>query len=409
MRLLILFAFLIIIDWFSFQGVRVLTQGLDRNVRLGIHILFWAIPVLSMAFIWASVSGLTESWPKSLRVMVSAFIMIIYFSKFVMGVVILIDDIRRGIMWVISQFSSGEAYSPSRSRFLSQLGLALGAMPFLSLTYGLIRNPYRYKVYTEKIPLKALKPGLKGLRIVQISDIHSGSFLHKEPVERSVEMINQLKPDVVFFTGDLVNSKADEMDDFIDVFSKIESRFGVYSILGNHDYGDYHEWPTQEAKQANFEYLKTQHQKLGWDLLLNEHRTIDVNGARVGIIGVENYSANRRFHKYGDLNKAVDGLPETDVKILLSHDPSHWNDQVITDFNDIDITLSGHTHGFQFGVEIPGYLKWSPVQYVYKEWAGLYQKDQQYLYVNRGLGYLGYPGRVGILPEITMIELEPAV
>jgi predicted MPP superfamily phosphohydrolase len=225
---------------------------------------------------------------------------------------------------------------------------------------------------------------------------------------RSVEMINELKPDIVFFTGDLVNSKAEEMDDYIDIFDKIEAPHGVYSILGNHDYGDYHRWPNEEEKQANFENLKDQHKKLGWKLLLNEHVQVNIGDSTLGVIGVENYSASNRFHKYGDMAKSVDGMSPSDVKILLSHDPSHWTDQIITNYSDVDLTLSGHTHGFQFGVEIPGYIKWSPAQYMYKQWAGLYQKGRQYLYVNRGLGFLGYPGRVGILPEITFLTLNKA-
>ena len=344
-------------------------QGTDKTIRTIVYSVFWAIPLVTVLFIWASSQDLTDNWPKHVRVILSAFIMIMYFSKLLMGSVILIDDIRRGIMWVLSQFQSGGEYSASRSKFLTQVSVALGSIPFLSLTYGLIRNPYRYQVLNDTVSVKDLPTSLEGLRIVQISDIHSGSFLLKEPVERSVEMINALEPDIVVFTGDLVNSRADEMDPFIDVFGKIKAKHGVYSILGNHDYGDYHDWPTPEDKKANFAYLLEQHKKLGWDLLMNEHRLIDVEGAKIGLIGVENFSANRRFHKYGDLAKSVAGMPDVDFQVLLSHDPSHWKDQVTTEFKRIGLTLSGHTHGFQFGVEIPGFMKWSPIQYVYKEWA----------------------------------------
>lgn len=408
MRIIFLIAFLLIVDWFSFQGMRYLIQNSDRQVRIIAYGLFWMVPVLSIAFVLASTSGLTEDWPKAFKVFIGTFIVILYVSKFFMGSVILIDDFRRLVMWTISKFSASAEYSLGRSKFLTQVGLGLGVLPFLSLTYGLIRNPYRYKVYSDDIPIAGLNPDLEGMRIVQISDIHAGSFLHKEPVARSVDMINELKPDIVFFTGDLVNSKADEMDNFIDIFEKIEAPHGVYSIVGNHDYGDYHRWPNEKDKSDNFEYLKKQHEKLGWNLLLNQHARVVVGDASIGVIGVENYSASKRFHKYGDMAKSVEGLAPTDIKILLSHDPSHWTDQVITDYGDIDITLSGHTHGFQFGIEIPGFIKWSPVQYIYKQWAGLYQKGQQFLYVNRGLGFLGYPGRVGILPEITLLTLKKA-
>ncbi len=406
MRFFILLVILLLIDWFSFQGVRYFLQNSDRQLRIFIYTLFWMVPLLSVAFAVASGNGLTENWPKALKVFLGTFIVILYLSKILMGLVILIDDFRRLIMWILSKFSEGSAYSAGRSKFMMQLGLGLGALPFISLTYGMIRNPYRYKVYKDDVPIADLTRDLQGLRIVHISDIHSGSFMHKEPVVRSVEMINALKPDIVFFTGDLVNSRADEMDDYIDVFDKIESKHGIFSIVGNHDYGDYHRWPNQDEKSANFEYLKEQHRKLGWNLLLNENAHVTIGDSSIGVIGVENYSASKRFHKYGDMAKSVDGLLPSDLKILLSHDPSHWTDQVIGEYSDIDLTLSGHTHGFQFGIEIPGFIKWSPAQYMYKQWAGLYQIGQQFLYVNRGLGFLGYPGRVGILPEITLLTLR---
>ncbi|MEO6131383.1 MAG: metallophosphoesterase, partial [Saprospiraceae bacterium] len=229
----------------------------------------------------------------------------------------------------------------------------------------------------------------------------------REPVEQSIRMINQQKPDIVFFTGDLVNAIAAEMEPFVEMFSKIEAPLGIYSILGNHDYGDYHSWSNNEDKVKNFEALKEMHKKLGWNLLLNEHRQVAVKDAVLNIIGVENYSSHPRFPKYGDLQKATADLSGGSFNVLLSHDPSHWDDQVLKDYKHIELTLSGHTHGFQFGVEIPGF-KWSPIQYVYPRWSGLYQVESQYLYVNRGLGYLGYPGRVGILPEITLLTLESA-
>jgi predicted MPP superfamily phosphohydrolase len=224
-------------------------------------------------------------------------------------------------------------------------------------------------------------------------------------VEQGITKMLELEPDLVFFTGDLVNNKADEMDGWTEVFSKIKAPMGVYSILGNHDYGDYHPWPDQAAKEANFERLKSVHQTLGWNLLMNEHRIIERDGASFALIGVENWGAKANFSRYGDLKKAYAGSEPHPFKILLSHDPSHWDAQVCKEYNDIDLMLSGHTHGMQFGVEIPG-IRWSPVQYVYKQWAGLYQNGHQHLYVNRGFGFLGYPGRVGILPEITFIEFS---
>jgi predicted MPP superfamily phosphohydrolase len=274
------------------------------------------------------------------------------------------------------------------------------------LTYGILRNRHRYKVFNQSITLPNLPKSLDGLRIVQISDIHSGSFTLKEPVKGAIDLINQQNPDLVFFTGDLVNSVASEMDRFLDVFDKIRAKFGVFSVLGNHDYGDYVRWENVEMKKQNLQNLIVHHQKMGWDLLLNENRVLNINNEKVAVIGVENYSESRHFPKYGDLRKATDGIENTSLKLLLSHDPTHWSSQVITSYKDIDVTFSGHTHGMQFGIEIPGWLKWSPAKFIYKHWAGLYQEGKQFLYVNRGLGYLGYPGRVGILPEITVIELK---
>lgn len=350
-------------------------------------------------------NGYNESWGKIPNTVIRTFLFIAYFSKFLILPFLVIDDFRRGFQYLMAQFNPRSSFDPARSRFLSQFGLALGSIPFFSLTYGMIRNPYRYQVIRQRIALPNLPEKLEGLRIVQISDIHSGSFLFKEPIRNAIQMINSHTPDLVFFTGDLVNNEAKEMDGFMDVFNGIQARYGVFSILGNHDYGDYVRWDSPEAKVANLERLKAIHGELGWQILINENRLLDIQGEQVAVIGVENYSAHLRFPKYGDLAKAHSGTDQAGLKLLLSHDPSHWENQVTTQYADIDITFSGHTHGFQFGVEIPGWFKWSPIQYVYKQWAGLYQAGNQYLYVNRGFGHLGYPGRVGILPEITVLEL----
>jgi predicted MPP superfamily phosphohydrolase len=242
------------------------------------------------------------------------------------------------------------------------------------------------------------------LKIVQISDIHSGSLDDHAAVEKGIQKILNLQPDIIFFTGDLVNNSASEMEDKISLFSAIKAPMGVYSIFGNHDYGDYVQWPSAEAKKENLEKLKKVHADLGWKLLLNENIAIEKNGEQIALIGIENWGARANFSKYGNLKKAYQGAEPHPFKILLSHDPSHWEAEVCKDFTDIDLMLSGHTHGMQFGVEIPGF-RWSPVQYVYRQWGGLYKKSNQHLYVNRGFGFLGYPGRVGILPEITYIEL----
>lgn len=240
---------------------------------------------------------------------------------------------------------------------------------------------------------------------MQISDIHSGSFASREPLLKALKIIKEQNADVIFFTGDLVNNLSLETDDYVDIFKEIKAPMGVFSTLGNHDYGDYMQWNSKEEKIKNLDRLKSVHAQSGWKLLMNEHQVLQRGEDKIAVIGIENWGAHMHFPKYGDMKKAYSGAEQYPVKLLLSHDPSHWDAQVRKEYGDIDITFSGHTHGFQFGIEIPGF-RWSPSQYVYKQWAGLYNEGKQYLYVNRGLGFLGYPGRVGILPEITVMELR---
>lgn len=401
------FLLMVLIDIYAFQAFRTLAATWPPGVRWVVFGIYWAIPLLTAIYLIAASSGWTDQWSKGASSSARALVFILYVSKFLVALLMFGDDIRRGVTALFPPSESG-VRDLSRSKFLATLGIILGSIPLISLTNGMLRNKYRYKVFREKVPIKDLPKALQNFRIVQISDIHSGSFTMKEPVKKAIEIINAAEADVVFFTGDLVNSIASEMDHFMDVFNQIRAKRGVYSVLGNHDYGDYHRWEDQESKEANFARMKEIHRELGWDLLVNEHRQLEVEDARVAVIGVENYSAHPRFPKYGDLPKAYQGAEGAQVKLLLSHDPSHWKDQVTEAFQDIDITFSGHTHGMQFGIEIPGWFKWSPIKYMYQQWAGLYQEGGQYLYVNRGLGFLGYPGRVGIMPEITILELTKA-
>ncbi len=326
----------------------------------------------------------------------------------------MVDDIQRLVRWVIGFFNQGvipadgaKSGGISRAKFLSYTALTVAALPFTSMIYGMIKTAFDFTIRRSKVSITNLPVGFEGLKIVQISDIHSGSFASDEPFKRAVEMIMSEKPDVIFFTGDLVNDKSAEAERHIETWKKLSAPLGIYSILGNHDYGDYVEWDSREAKAANLQRLKEIHKEMGWDMLNNEHRILERNGDQIGLLGVENWGEALRFPRKGDIVKAKAGMPEVPVKILLSHDPSHWHAQVIKSHSDIDLTLSGHTHGFQFGIEIPGF-KWSPSQYVYKQWAGLYSQGKQHIYVNRGLGFLGYLGRVGIKPEITILELSKA-
>jgi predicted MPP superfamily phosphohydrolase len=408
MRLFFIILFLLLIDWYAFQALRTLATNWNGNLRTILYSIFWAIPLGTVFFLIAVNTSDTSTWDKYWYTFARTFIFIAYLSKMMIVPFLLIDDLRRLTFYAMDRWNNTGSFDASRSRFLAQAGVLLGSIPFLSLTYGILRNPYRYKVFRSSVPIKGLPQKLEGLRIVQISDIHSGSFTLKEPVKNAIDLINAQQPDLVFFTGDLVNTKADEMDNYKDVFDKIQAKYGVYSVLGNHDYGDYFRWPSAEAKKANLDKLFQTHRDMGWDLLINENRMIEVEDEQIAVIGVENYSAHPRFPKYGDLPKAHAGTDGASLKLLLSHDPSHWDDEVTERYKDIHVTFSGHTHGMQFGIEIPGWFKWSPIKYMYKNWAGLYQKDDQYLYVNRGLGFLGYPGRVGILPEVTLLELKSA-
>jgi predicted MPP superfamily phosphohydrolase len=294
---------------------------------------------------------------------------------------------------------------PGRRRFLSLVALGIASLPFGALLYGMYRGKYRFQVLTYDLEFKDLPESFHNYTITHISDVHSGSFDNRKKIEYGVSLINRQKSDVICFTGDLVNNKASEMQPWTDLFATLEAPDGVFSILGNHDYGDYYTWDTEEEKLQNLEDLKILQREMGFDLLLNEHRYLQRGEDRIALIGVENWGRGG-FKKAGDLKKATSGIQPEDFKMLLSHDPSHWEDKVIHDDLHYHLTLSGHTHGMQFGIEIPGWVKWSPVKWRYRYWAGIYEELGQYINVNRGFGFLAYPGRVGIWPEITVIRLR---
>jgi uncharacterized protein len=411
MGIIIAFAVLIFIDFYAFQAVRFAVRKQSKSVIRLVNITYLAFSVLSYSIIILTQVSDYENWNTYFRTYSFALIVIFIPVKFILSFFVLFDDIVRLIRWIIKKISGfnkpkQEKIIPgkpiSRSSFIVKTGLILTAIPFFSLIFGLA-NAYKYKIRRLKLELPDLPGSFDGFKIVQISDIHTGSFLNSEPLARAVDMINGEKPDVVFFTGDLVNNKHDEALPYTEVLGGIKGKYGVFSTFGNHDYGDYYKWKNKEDKENDILALKDIHRKMGWNLLWDEHRHIEKDGEKITVIGVQNCSGHG-FHTYGSLEKATKDIEYSPVNILLSHDPSHWDQEVNKQYPHIDLTLSGHTHGMQFGVEIPGF-KWSPVQYIYKEWAGLYKQKSQYLYVNRGLGFIGYPGRVGILPEITVIEL----
>ncbi len=409
---LILAGVIILLDLYVFQIVKFVSQSAGPKTRSIIFVSYWIISISFLILLFLMPLLNMDSLAKGVRSTIFAIIIGLFLAKLVGSVFFMIDDLRRGIQWLAARLfftnTEGEqlqgSLRMSRSLFLSWLGLGLSGTLYGTLVYG-FSNKYNYHV--KKIPLSFsnLPPAFKGLKIAQISDVHSGSFSNKSAVAKGIDKILSLKPDLILFTGDLVNNHADEMKDYIDVFQRLKAPLGVYSILGNHDYGDYANWSSNREKKQNLETLKGVHAQMGWRLLLDEHVPIEKNGEQIGLIGVQNWSALKRFPKYGDLTKAYTGSEAYPFKILMSHDPTHWDAEVRPKFGDIDLTLSGHTHGMQFGVEIPGF-RWSPVEYVYRQWAGLYREGKQTLYVNRGYGFIGYPGRVGILPEITLFELS---
>ncbi|PIF00872.1 MAG: phosphoesterase [Maribacter sp.] len=294
---------------------------------------------------------------------------------------------------------------PERRRFLSMVAMGVAAIPFGALLYGMYRGKYNFRVLKYQLEFDDLPDAFDGYQITQISDIHSGSFDDREKIEYAIDLINEQKSDIILFTGDLVNNKAGEMAPWKETFARLEAKEGKFSVLGNHDYGDYVDWETEELKARNLEELKELQREIGFDLLLNESRYLKKGDDKIALVGVENWGRGG-FKKAGDLSKATEAISKDDFKVLMSHDPSHWEDVVIDDDYHYHLTLSGHTHGMQFGIEIPGWVKWSPIKWRYKYWAGLYKEMGQYIIVNRGFGYLGYPGRVGIWPEITVVTLK---
>lgn len=408
MRILLFLLPLVLLDWYIYQALAELSVPFSTEATMLLRLFFWLIPLSLLGWLAIHYNGTKRSVPRKPVVrMAGNFFMLIYLGKFVTAFSLLLGDLFRGITLVFIALSGNQALTTERLPLVTMLAVVMGLIPVFVLMYGMIRNRHRYRIFREKIIISDLPAQLEGLKIVQISDIHAGSFTRSEPVMAGVQKILDEQPDLVFFTGDLVNTVAREIEPYVPVFSKIKARYGVFSILGNHDYGDYARWPDQASKQKNRNALEDAHKSLGWTLLNNENEIIDIAGAKIAVIGVENFSANRRFSQYGNLEKAYKGAEGADIRLCLSHDPSHWSFDIVPNFPNIELTLSGHTHGGQFGLEIFNW-KWSPVQYVYRHWAGLYQEANQYLYVNRGFGYLGYPGRVGILPEITVLELASA-
>jgi len=402
-RWVIFIGIFLLIDFYAFQAVR--TAFKSRGINI-VYILASLI-VLGNFIYQLQTSDKGSGISLKINLAIGLFITL-FIPKIVIMIMMFGEDIFRLPQACYKYFTEGNAaegnYLPSRRQFVSQIALGLAAIPFASFIYGIVKGKYNFKVLKYTMFFEDLPEAFDGYKITQISDIHSGSFDNKEKVKYAVDLVNEQASNVILFTGDMVNNKAEEMIPWKDTFKRLKAEDGVFSVLGNHDYGDYVQWSSDEGKAQNLEDLKNIQKELGFDLLLNESRFLEKNNQRIALVGVENWG--KGFRKKGDLKKAADQIDKNDFKILMSHDPSHWEAQVIDDDYHYHLTLSGHTHGMQFGIEIPGWIKWSPVKWRYKYWAGIYKEKGQYINVNRGLGYLAFPGRVGIWPEITVIELK---
>lgn len=400
-RWIVFLVFVVILEIYAFQAFKTLIKS------KWFFIFYYITSAIALAYIVYQLYHFDRSVGQTPKTMITmGLLLLLYVPKLLLSIILFGEDIIRFFYGLFSLVNSdSEGFLPERRRFVSQVALGVAAIPFASFLYGITIGKYNFKVIKQTLFFPDLPDAFDGITITHISDVHSGSFDDAEKIQYAIDLINEQNSDMVLFTGDIVNTHATEMDPWIDTFKGIHNpKFGKFSILGNHDYGEYVDWKSQTEKQANFENIKAIHNKIDFKLLLNEHVKIKKDNQELAIVGVENWG--RKFGERGDLNLASQGLNKEDFKIVMSHDPSHWDEKIQHDDNHYHLTLSGHTHGFQFGIEIPGWIKWSPVQYVYKQWAGLYENAGRYIYVNRGFGFHAYPGRVGIMPEITVIELK---
>ncbi|AZI34376.1 metallophosphoesterase [Kaistella carnis] len=398
-NILIITGIFFALEFYIYQAFKTVTNN------HWLRIAYWAITLIAYLFFIYEILNFKRTDRDHHRVQLVASLFLIFFlPKLFIIFFLLIEDLYRGIRFLFQSFGGGENYLPERRQFLSFIGIGSAAMLSAFFIDGIIFGKYRHSVRKVKIKIKNLPASFKGYRIIQISDVHSGSFFHPEKLQKAINLINEQKADLILFTGDMVNNYAHEFEPFVPLFSSIQSRDGKLSILGNHDYGDYGEWKSAEEKAENVPHLIQLQARAGFQMLRNEHRIIEKNGEKLYILGVENWG-EKPFPQYGDLDKAAAGVPPEAAKILMSHDPTHFDRIVKKHPSNVQLTLSGHTHGMQFGIDLKN-VRWSPVQYRYPKWADLYESEGKSLYVNRGFGVIGYPGRVGIEPEITLFELS---
>jgi predicted MPP superfamily phosphohydrolase/energy-converting hydrogenase Eha subunit A len=406
-------AITLLMDWYVIHGLRTLTA--DWQSRQWRLIILWGYGVISIGVTLLFISGFgsysTAKGMTPYHEWMLSLLLTFFVTKLVFIIVISLGDLGRFLYGVGDNIlhddkPDGEPFFPERRKFIVQIGLILAAIPFTGFLYAMIRGKYDYRVHRTTIFYDELPDAFDGFTITQLSDIHSGSFDNVNAMQRGIDLARAQKSDLFVFTGDLVNNAAWEIEQYIDRFSQLKAPYGQFSILGNHDYGDYIPWDSPQEKAANLQKLKRHHAELGYRLLLNENVVIEKGGQKISLIGVENWG--KGFIQMGDLDKALQGVDKDAFKVLLSHDPTHWEEKVRHNATDIHLTLSGHTHGAQFGIETAG-IKWSPVKYRYLDWAGLINHKNRYLYVNRGFGFLAFSGRLGIWPEITVITLKKRV
>jgi predicted MPP superfamily phosphohydrolase len=413
--MLAIITILLIIDLYAFTGLHLVSSGINNNkIRSAVHWGYWIITLsLLSTIILTFLFAPHERDPRLMNhfFLLGGIALAIYLPKLFFIAFHLTEDIGKFISMGIARIlpHGPESFSVtlakiSKVKFLSQAGLVLSLIPMFVLIMGMVRGRFDFKVTYQPLVYSSLPQEFDNFRMVQISDLHIGSFYgNEEKVKKAIEMVNQLHPDLLVFTGDLVNNYVEEMNGWVPILSQLQARYGKYSILGNHDYGDYYRWESLEAKNKNLQELKDIHHEIGFRLLLNETVPIERNGQKFNLVGVENWG-KPPFAQYGNFRKAIEGVDTSLFTVLLSHDPSHWDAEIVGK-TKVELTLSGHTHGFQFGFRI-GNSQWSPIQWKYRRWNGMYREGKQVLYVNRGLGYIGYPGRVGMLPEITVFDLK---
>lgn len=406
----IISAISLLFDWYVFAGLKTLSAKWSSQIRR--NIVLWGYLLISVSVTALLLIGFgafsTASGMRPFHEWILSLFLTFFVTKLVFILVLFLGDTGRffvGLFNLAGAKGKGSPF-PGRRKFISEIAVLMAAVPFTSFFYAMLKGKYDYKLHRTTLYFDDLPDAFDGFTITQLSDIHSGSFDDTEAMQKGIDMVKAQKSDLFVFTGDLVNNAATEIEPYIDRFGSIKAPYGQFSILGNHDYGDYIQWSSAQEKAANLDKLKQHHKALDYRLLLDENVTIEKDGHKISLIGVQNWG--RGFAQVGDLNKALQGVPKDAFKVLLSHDPTHWEEQVRYNPANIHLTLSGHTHGAQFGIEIPGF-KWSPIKYKYLDWAGLANEKNRYLYVNRGFGFLAFSGRLGIWPEVTVIELRKKV